>query len=339
MPELSIILPVYKMEKFLPRVIASIKAQTMRDFEAIFVDDGSPDNSGAICLASAADDSRFRVITRENGGVSKARNTALDAATGEYVMFVDPDDWIEPDAAEVLVGMAKNHNADIVLYGRHNDRYSSDGTFVGTSLSKPPITGVFTDEPFRTHFSALATSYFITDKLMKRSFIEEHHCRFPDMDLGEDGAFYISFYSADPSCLVATERAFYHYTVPESGSLSTSYHPERLKYAFVLSDMTRAAVAAWGLEASPTYMRTVNYCTVRDIMMLVKNTAMSGETPAAQRTTFAKVMRAEKLRKAVSETPLSMMYSRNDRIKLALLKMHMYSLALAVSRHNNRRNK
>lgn len=59
---------------------------------------------------------------------------------------------------EVLVGMAKNHNADIVLYGRHNDRYSSDGTFVGASLSKPPITGVFTDEPFRTHFSALATS-------------------------------------------------------------------------------------------------------------------------------------------------------------------------------------
>ncbi|MDD7670155.1 MAG: hypothetical protein PT943_02690 [Ruminococcus sp.] len=54
--------------------------------------------------------------------------------------------------------MSKNHNADIVLYGRHNDRYSSDGTFVGTSLSKPPITGVFTDEPFRTHFSALATS-------------------------------------------------------------------------------------------------------------------------------------------------------------------------------------
>ena len=103
--------------------------------------------------------------------------------------------------------------------------------------------------------------------------------------------------------------------------------------------MTRAAVAAWGLEASPTHMRTVNYCTVRDIMMLVKNTALSGETPAAQRTTFAKVMRAEKLRKAVSETPLSMMYSRNDRIKLALLKMHMYSLALAVSRRNNRRSK
>ena len=74
-------------------------------------------------------------------------------------------------------------------------------------------------------------------------------------------------------------------------------------------------------------------------MMLVKNTALSGETPAAQRTTFAKVMRAEKLRKAVSETPLSMMYSRNDRIKLALLKMHMYSLALAVSRRNNRRSK
>lgn len=339
MPELSIILPVYKMEKYLPRVIASLKAQTMRDFEAIFVDDGSPDNSGAICLDAAANDSRFRVITQENGGVSKARNTALDAATGDFVMFVDPDDWIEPDAAEVLVGMAESHDADIVIYGRYNERYSPDGTLVGTCLSKPPITGVFKDEPFKTHFSSLATSYFITDKLMKRSFIEEHHCRFPDMNLGEDGAFYISFYSADPSCLVATERAFYHYTVPESGSLSTSYHPERLKYAFLLSDMTRAAVAAWGLASSPAHMRTVNYCVVRDIMMLVKNTALSGETPASQRATFAKAMEAERLRTAVCKTPLSMMYSRNDRIKLALLKMHMYSLALAVSRRNNRRSK
>ena len=92
MPELSIIVPVYKVEPYLPKCIDSILAQTFSDFELILIDDGSPDRCGEICDEYAARDDRVVVIHRENRGVSAARNAGLDAARGEYIGFVDSDD-------------------------------------------------------------------------------------------------------------------------------------------------------------------------------------------------------------------------------------------------------
>lgn len=96
MPTLSIIVPVYKVEPYLHRCVDSILAQTFTDFELILVDDGSPDNCGAICDEYAAKDSRILVIHKENGGLSDARNAGLDIAKGEYIGFVDSDDYISP---------------------------------------------------------------------------------------------------------------------------------------------------------------------------------------------------------------------------------------------------
>ena len=101
-PGISFVIPVYNMERYLPRVIQCLKVQTMPGFEAIFVNDGSRDNSLAICKRAASEDPRFRIIDQPNKGVAKARNAALDAARGEYVCFLDPDDWVEPDMAKVL---------------------------------------------------------------------------------------------------------------------------------------------------------------------------------------------------------------------------------------------
>ena len=97
-PLFSVIVPVYKVENVLPRCIESILNQTVTDFELILIDDGSPDRSGEICDAYAAKDSRIRVIHQKNGGVSKARNAGLDIAQGEYIVFVDSDDWVDADA-------------------------------------------------------------------------------------------------------------------------------------------------------------------------------------------------------------------------------------------------
>ena len=95
-PTISIIVPVYNVEKYLPRCIDSILNQTFSDFELILVDDGSPDRCGHICDEYAAKDERIRVIHKRNGGVSSARNAALDIVQGEYVMFCDGDDAAEP---------------------------------------------------------------------------------------------------------------------------------------------------------------------------------------------------------------------------------------------------
>ena len=96
-PEISIIVPVYKTERFLSACISSILAQTFTDFELILVDDGSPDSCPALCDAAAAKDSRIRVIHQKNCGLSGARNAGLDAAEGEWIAFVDSDDTITPD--------------------------------------------------------------------------------------------------------------------------------------------------------------------------------------------------------------------------------------------------
>ena len=114
MPELSIIVPVYKVEPYLPKCIDSILAQTFTDFELILVDDGSPDHCGEICDEYAARDERIIVIHQENRGVSAARNAGLDIARGKYIGFVDSDDWIHPEMYEKMIRIAVSNAALIV---------------------------------------------------------------------------------------------------------------------------------------------------------------------------------------------------------------------------------
>jgi len=110
---ISIIVPVYKVETFLCQCVDSILAQTYRNIEVILVDDGSPDRCGAICDGYARRDSRVRVIHRENGGLSAARNTSMAAAQGTYLVFVDSDDWIEPDMFSSLYAAIQQSGKDI----------------------------------------------------------------------------------------------------------------------------------------------------------------------------------------------------------------------------------
>ena len=112
-PLISVIVPVYKVEKYLDRCVQSIVDQTYRNLEIILVDDGSPDNCGAMCDAWAEKDSRIRVIHKENGGSAQARNAGLDYATGEYISFVDSDDYIHTDMLFFLMQTIRIAESDI----------------------------------------------------------------------------------------------------------------------------------------------------------------------------------------------------------------------------------
>ncbi len=114
MPEISIIVPVYKAEAYLNRCIDSILVQTFSDFELWLVDDGSPDNCGKICDEYAAKDNRIHVIHKQNGGASDARNVGMEKATGEFIGFVDSDDVIEPRMYELLLKEMQEKDADVV---------------------------------------------------------------------------------------------------------------------------------------------------------------------------------------------------------------------------------
>ncbi len=112
---ISVIIPVYKVEKYLDKCVQSVVEQTYKNLEIILVDDGSPDGCPAMCDEWAKKDSRIKVIHKENGGPSDARNVALDIAKGDYIMFLDSDDYVDLKVCEVLLGLSKEHEADVAI--------------------------------------------------------------------------------------------------------------------------------------------------------------------------------------------------------------------------------
>lgn len=139
MPKISVIIPIYKVERYLDACVASVVGQTYTDLEIILVDDGSPDGCSAICDAWAQKDARIRVIHQTNGGLSAARNSGLDIATGEYIAFVDSDDRLEPDILERALARQQQDHADLVIF---NYLYTDENN---EPLPKPDYT-IFHDE-------------------------------------------------------------------------------------------------------------------------------------------------------------------------------------------------
>ena len=114
----TLAVPIYNMERYLPRCMDSLLDQTCRDYEILLIDDGSTDSSGALCDGYAADHPELvRVVHKPNGGLSSARNAGIDAAKGEFIIFPDPDDWTEPGYVEHLLTLQREHDADLVCTG------------------------------------------------------------------------------------------------------------------------------------------------------------------------------------------------------------------------------
>ena len=118
-PLISIIVPVYQVEKYLKKCVCSIISQTYRNLEVILVDDGSTDNCPALCNQFQVDDNRIKVIHQKKGGLSHARNVGLKFATGDFISFVDSDDWLEPNMYKVLMTALMQTNADIAVCDRY----------------------------------------------------------------------------------------------------------------------------------------------------------------------------------------------------------------------------
>ena len=116
----TVVIPIYNVEQYLDRCIDSVVNQTYKNLEIILVDDGSPDNCPAMCDAWAQKDSRIKVVHKENGGLGYARNSGMEVATGKYIFFFDSDDSIELTLVEKCVNAAKEHNSELVIFGRNN---------------------------------------------------------------------------------------------------------------------------------------------------------------------------------------------------------------------------
>ena len=189
-PTISIIVPVYNVEKYLPRCIDSILNQTFSDFELILVDDGSPDRCGHICDEYAAKDERICVIHKRNGGVSSARNAALDIVQGEYVMFCDSDDYVEPDWLQVMYEAIITYpNAWISC-----NIWSVDANGLCSSKISAAPTDLYTQISFFDLYTS-TLSGSLWNKIFNTTILRTHNIRFNEAyRIGEDTAFNMQYY-------------------------------------------------------------------------------------------------------------------------------------------------
>lgn len=216
---ISVIVPIYNAEQYLEKCIDSIINQTYTNFEIILVNDGSTDNSGSICDEYAKKDSRIRVIHKENGGLSSARNVGLDNANGEYVSFVDSDDWIEQDMLETLYNSCEENNAEISCGGRY-DVYPKS-TIVG--LCPKNSECISRIEMIKKLFASVECDCSVCDKLFKRSLFNE--IRFPIGQINEDEAIFYNLLGG-ATCIALVNKPLYNY-FHRASSISTSDFTER----------------------------------------------------------------------------------------------------------------
>ena len=217
MGTISVIIPVYKVEDYLDRCVQSVLAQTYEDIEVILVDDGSPDGCGAKCDDYAARDSRVKVIHRENGGLSAARNTGLDAVAGEYILFVDGDDYIAPDMAEKLLAALEDTGADMALC---DIKCVDDGGTVVREL--PPFeAGVFGPEEIyrRMTFDDWAMRYVTAwNRLYRRALFDG--LRFEEGKLHEDEFLAHRLYDRCEKVAAVSDELYYY--VQRGGSIMSA---------------------------------------------------------------------------------------------------------------------
>ncbi len=224
--KISAIMPVYKVEKFIGKCIESLQAQTLTEWELFAVDDGSPDNSGAICDEYAKKDSRITVIHKENGGAPSARNTAIPKATGEYLYFVDSDDWAEPTMFEDMYKAAKEHDAQLVVAGYYIDTYYSDTEYYTQEQALP--TKVFSSQrEFREYAHNMFDKnllYTPWNKLFSRKYIMDNDIRFKNT-FWDDFPFNLDVVR-DVERVVLMEEKYYHFMRARAESETAKYRSD-----------------------------------------------------------------------------------------------------------------
>ncbi|MBQ8576276.1 MAG: glycosyltransferase [Clostridia bacterium] len=227
--KISVIVPCYKVEKFLPICVNSIINQTYKNLEIILVDDGSPDLTGTLCDKLALTDTRIRVIHKQNGGLSSARNAGLDICTGDYISFIDSDDYIKPETFEEMLQFALNYNLDLVKCNfvrcdeKNNEDFYNDDTGEKNIYNKEEAITNFISSPYnrRKHFKVI-----VCDALYKKEKVIS--IRFPEGLLYEDG-YYTPLAILNCDKLGHIDKTLYVYRVTSNSIMSSGFTERSLK--------------------------------------------------------------------------------------------------------------
>lgn len=270
---ISIIVPVYKTEAYIKQCVDSILAQTYKNLEIILVDDGSPDSCPQICDAYAKQDSRVQVIHKSNGGLMSARQAGLRQATGDYVGFVDGDDWIEPDMYAHFAAAVEKYHPDMVLceflysFPDRDDKSTQ-------LLSKPFFTKAEMEKElyptmlFKDKYYSFGINPCCWSKLFKRELLENNlYSVTPKVKIGEDAAFtYPCLLEADS--LAYVDNFLYHYRVNPQ-SMTKSYDEKLEETILIPYEILKTVFAKYPYALS----RQLQYYLLYSVNGVIRNEA------------------------------------------------------------------
>ncbi len=248
-PFISIVMPVYNVEKYIEKSIQSVLAQTFTDFELLLVDDCSPDESGKICDAFAKMDKRIKVVHLEkNSGVAVARNTVMIPACGEYLCFLDSDDYFDSNMLEVLADSVKKNPAQAVIFGMVEEYHNDNGLLKGTKTITCDEKIIRNQSELREEILKLEAKDlygYPCNKMYNVAYLKETKAVFPRMRFNEDIIFNIDFFMNAESCNLLS-FAPYHY-VKHTGSTTGNFIPTYYKDIMVKIDRLYSQLEHWDM--------------------------------------------------------------------------------------------
>ena len=309
----SVIVPVYNVEAYLCRCVDSILDQTYGNLEVILVDDGAKDSSGAICDIYAERDPRVRVVHKENGGLSSARNAGIDIAQGAFLEFVDSDDWIEPDAVEYMLSLAAEQNVELVVAGRWD---VSDKTGSKKKGLCPPRREIISGEELvRRIFRWENCDSSACDKLFARRLFRE--VRFPHGMVCEDVPVMYKIV-LDAGRVALLDKPVYNY-YHRSGSITYTTVSEK---NFHFSQHT-AVIYPYILKYYPQLKQEARYLRVRSLVYSVQSVDLASREDHVR---FFQRCRAERreLMKHIGFVLCCPFFSRKEKVTDLLLALGIY---------------
>lgn len=232
MPLFSIIVPVYNVEKYLSLCLDSLRNQSFQDIEVICVDDGSTDGSLAIAEMHAALDSRINVFAKANGGVSSARNFGFEKASGEYVLFIDSDDYMSTNACEVLAGVVKEQSPDIVTFGANCVPEWANYPWLEKCLSPKARVYHGFDQAVLFEEPSAPFSWRVS---FRRAFLADNNIAFDEsLPLGEDELFLFVAYPCSAKTIFIPDKLYYYRLSREGSAMDSLFEKktERIKWHY-----------------------------------------------------------------------------------------------------------
>ena len=246
----SVIIPVYNVEKYINRCVKSILSQRYNDLEIILIDNGSTDRSGSICDIYADDYANISVYHIENQGVASARNFGLSKARGEFIYFVDSDDYLVGNLfAEFEDKLTPD--LDLLVFSYYNS-FEQEMTEKNRKKKILPYNGSYDKYDFSKIFKDLFLSdmlYTVWNKLYRREFLIENNISFEKYELGEDVRFNLNAYR-NVNKVYLSQDSYYVYVIGRKGSAMSSYNPKRLQYQLQELELVDSLLKDWNIDSS-----------------------------------------------------------------------------------------